>query len=212
MNSTEGWIFGEESINKSLISIKNGSCIIVVDDENRENEGDLIMASEDATPELIAQFLDLTSGVICCSITQEKANALKLDRMYSNAKDPNKTAYTTTIDYNVDMTTGISSIERAKTINAITKDDNPDNYRQPGHIFPLIAKTNGVLERQGHTEASLDICRMAGKYPSSVLAEIVSKDKIDMAKLDELKDISKKTGFPLTSIQDIICYRNKYNV
>lgn len=212
MTNTNNWIFGEDSVKECIDSIKYGSCIIVVDDEERENEGDLIMASEDATPELIAKFLNLTSGVICCSITEETASRLKLDRMCSNSRDPNNTSYTTTIDYNIEMTTGISAIERAKTLNAITNDDNPDNYRQPGHVFPLIAKSNGILEREGHTEASLDICRMADKYPSGVLAEIVSKDKISMAKLDELMEISKTTGYPLTSIQDIICYRIKYKI
>ena len=210
--TTHNWIFGEESVKSCINSIKSGSCVIIVDDENRENEGDLIMASQDASPELIAQFLHLTSGVICASISEKKAKLLKLDKMHSNAKDPNNTAYTTTIDYNIEMTTGISAIERAKTLNAFSKDNNPENYRQPGHVFPLIAKSNGVLERLGHTEASMDICKLAGKYESGVLAEIVTKDKINMAKLDELKEISKTNDYPLTSIQDIICYRIKYNL
>ena len=205
------WIFGELSVKDCIESIKNGSCVIIVDDENRENEGDLIMASEDASPELIAQFLNLTSGVICCSITQEKANILKLDKMNSNSKDPNNTAFTTTIDTDIGITTGISAIDRAKTLKAIVYDNNPDNFRQPGHIFPLISKSNGVLERPGHTEAAIDICKLASKYTSGILAEIVSKDKITMAKLDELTNISNTYNYPLTSIQDIICYRIKYN-
>ena len=209
-NTRHNWIFGEKSMDDCISYIKKGLPIIVVDDDDRENEGDLIMAAEDTTPEMMALYLKLTSGVVCCSITEEKAYALKLERMKSNKRDPNDTAFTTSVDYNINVTTGISAIDRSRTLIALSYDNNYVNYRQPGHIFPLIAKDLGVLKRLGHTEATMDIMKMANKQLCGTLAEITSDNKLTMAKYDELLIISKNYDIPITSIQDIICYKIKF--
>ena len=206
--TTHKWILGENSVKSCIEYLKAGKPIIVVDDDDRENEGDLIIAGEDTTPEIVALFLKITSGVICCAIPENTASSLKLSRMYSNSKDPNNTAFTTSIDYNLSgVTTGISARDRSITIKALTNDFDPEHYRQPGHIFPLVAKENGVLERLGHTEATIDIMRLSGKKLCGTLCEIVSRDKITMSKMDELEVISKEMDIPITSIQDIICYK-----
>lgn len=168
------------------------------------------MPAEDVKPEDIALFLKITCGIICCSITKEKSEILNLPPMIINNTDPNQTAFTVSVDHQ-ENTTGISAIDRALTFNKLALEDNPHNFRRPGHVFPLVAKNNGVLERQGHTEATLDFMKLADKQPCGILSEITSQDKLTMAKLPELEDMIKSDyDFVLTSIEDLICYRIKY--
>jgi 3,4-dihydroxy 2-butanone 4-phosphate synthase/GTP cyclohydrolase II len=184
--------------------------IIVVDDEDRENEGDLIMAAEDVTAESMAFFLEHTSGVICSPLEAERADELDLPLMVVANTEAQRTAFTVTVDYRHGTTTGISAADRAATIRAlIDPATKASDLNRPGHIFPLRYRTGGVLKRAGHTEATVDLCRLAGKYPSGVLCEIVTKDKADMARLPELEAFAAEHNLPLVSIADLIRYRRQ---
>lgn len=179
--------------------------IIVVDDFDRENEGDFIFPAEDITPDIIAYYLKYTSGVICCAITKERADELNLDYMVKNNTDKNQTAFTVSVDYIENTTTGISSIDRSLTCKALSDDKiDKTKFTKPGHMFPLVAKPNGLKERRGHTEATIDIMKIIGKKHCGVLAEIVTDDKLDMARIPELEKIAEKEDIPILSINDII--------
>lgn len=179
--------------------------IIVVDDFDRENEGDFIFPAEDITPDIIAYYLKYTSGVICCAITKERADELNLDYMVKNNTDKNQTAFTVSVDYTENTTTGISSIDRSLTCKALSDDKiDKTKFTKPGHMFPLVAKPNGLKERRGHTEATIDIMKIIGKKHCGVLAEIVTDDKLDMARIPELEKIAEKEDIPILSINDII--------
>ncbi len=198
------------SIEEALEAIKNGEFVIVVDDEDRENEGDFIIASEKITVEKMNFLTKEARGLVCCAITEERAQELDLNMMVSQNTATHETAFTVSVDLKGNgCTTGISASDRAKTVLAITDSNTKaDELGRPGHIFPLRAKSRGVLRRAGHTEASVDLARLAGLYPSGVLCEILNEDGT-MARLPELEVIAKKFGVKLISVRDLIKYRMK---
>jgi 3,4-dihydroxy 2-butanone 4-phosphate synthase / GTP cyclohydrolase II len=197
-------------IEDAVAAIGRGEIVIVVDDEDRENEGDLIMAAECATPEKIAFFLHHTSGVICAPVTTERARELDLSLMVADNTESMRTAFTVTVDYRHGTTTGISAYDRSATIAALVDPSTrPSDLARPGHIFPLVARDGGVLKRGGHTEASIDLARMAGLYPAGVLAELVNEKKDDMARLPELERFAEQHDMLLISIADLTRYRRQ---
>jgi 3,4-dihydroxy 2-butanone 4-phosphate synthase / GTP cyclohydrolase II len=197
-------------IDEAVAAIGRGEIVVVVDDEDRENEGDLIMAAEFATPEAIAFFLHHTSGVICAPVTRERARELDLPLMVANNTESMRTAFTVSVDYRHGTTTGISAHDRSATIQALVDPSTrPTDLLRPGHIFPLEAREGGVLKRAGHTEAAMDLARMAGLYPAGVLCELVNETKDDMARLPELERFADEHGMLLISIADMIRYRRQ---
>lgn len=197
-----------DSIESAIEDIKNGKLIIVVDDEDRENEGDFITAAENATPEVINFMSTYGRGLICASITEERCSELNLQPMVTDNTSLHETAFTVSIDLLGDgCTTGISAHDRSKTVKALVNPDlRPEDLGRPGHIFPLKAKKGGVLRRSGHTEAAIDMARLAGYAPAGVLVEIMNEDG-SMARLPQLKEIAKKFDLKLISIKDLIEYR-----
>jgi 3,4-dihydroxy 2-butanone 4-phosphate synthase/GTP cyclohydrolase II len=197
-------------IDDAIAAIGRGEIVIVVDDEDRENEGDLIMAAEFATPEDIAFFLHHTSGVICAPVTRERARELDLPLMVANNTESMRTAFTVSVDYRHGTTTGISAHDRAATIQALVDPaTRSTDLLRPGHIFPLEAREGGVLKRAGHTEAAMDLARMAGLYPAGVLCELVNEAKDDMARMPELERFAEQHGLVLISIADLVRYRRQ---
>ncbi|HXW31583.1 MAG TPA: bifunctional 3,4-dihydroxy-2-butanone-4-phosphate synthase/GTP cyclohydrolase II, partial [Acidimicrobiales bacterium] len=198
------------AVEEAVTAIGRGDMVVVVDDKDRENEGDLIMAAEAATPDAIAFFLAHTSGVICVPLTDERADALELPLMVSTNTESQRTAFTVSVDARHGTTTGISADDRAATIRAlIDPRTRPADLNRPGHIFPLRARAGGVLKRAGHTEATIDLCRAAGLSPAGVLCEITSADKASMARLPDLERFAEEHGLVLVSIADIIRYRRR---
>ena len=198
-------------IKSAIEDIKNGKMLIVVDDENRENEGDFIIASEKAKDSDINFMMKYGRGLICTSITSKKAKELSLNPMVANNTEHQRTNFTVSVDAKEGITTGISAKDRWETLQVLLDDDSkPDDLVRPGHMFPLIAKDGGVLQRAGHTEAAMDLPRLAGLKPSSLLVEIVDEDGT-MARRDSLEKISKKFGLKIISISDLIEYRRKYD-
>ncbi len=198
-----------DPISDALAAIRNGECIIVVDDERRENEGDLICAAQFATPQQINFMATEGRGLICLAMQGEKLDSLDLPLMVDRNTDENQTAFTISIDAGPEnnVTTGISAEDRAKTIQvAINPNTKPDDLRRPGHIFPLRAKKGGVLKRAGHTEAAVDIAAMSGLFPAGVICEIQNPDG-SMSRLPQLKEYAKQWGMKLISIADLISYR-----
>ncbi len=197
-------------VEDAVTAVGRGEIVVVVDDEDRENEGDLIMAAEFATPETIAFFLHHTSGVICAPVTRERARELDLPLMVANNTETMRTAFTVSVDFRHDTTTGISAHDRAATVRALVDPaTRPLDLLRPGHIFPLEARDGGVLKRAGHTEAAIDLARMAGLYPAGVLCELVNESKNDMARLPELERFAVEHGLVLISIADLIRYRRQ---
>ena len=202
-----GYAFGRASVEAALVAIREGKVVVVVDDEDRENEGDLIMAAELATPETVGFIVRHSSGVLCVSLESERLDALKLPPMVVNNEDPKQTAYTVSVDYKHGTTTGISSADRAAAFRALASPaTHAEDLQRPGHVFPLRYRKGGVLVRAGHTEASLDLSRLAGLQPCGVLAEIVNDDG-SLARLPTLREFAATHGLVLTSVQDIIAYR-----
>ena len=198
------------AVEQAIAAVGSGEMVVVVDDKDRENEGDLIMAAEAATPEAIAFFLAHTSGVICVPITDERADALELPLMVSSNTESQRTAFTVSVDARRGTTTGISAEDRATTIRALIDPlTRPSDLNRPGHIFPLRARAGGVLKRAGHTEATIDLCRAAGLSPAGVLCEIVTADKASMARLPDLERFADHHELLLVSIADIIRYRRR---
>lgn len=196
-------------IEEAIEEIKKGKMVVVVDDEDRENEGDLLMAAEAATPEAINFMALYGRGLICSPITEKRAQELGLNPMVQENSDKFGTAFTVSIDSKEGTTTGISAADRAKTIKDITDDNSkPGDFRRPGHIFPLIAREGGVLKRTGHTEAAVDLARMAGFKPAGVICEILKEDGT-MARLPDLMEFCKKHDLKLISIADLINYRRQ---
>lgn len=197
-----------DSIESAVEDIRNGKLIIVVDDEDRENEGDFITAANNVTPEVINFMSTHGRGLICAPLSEDRCNELKLQPMVSNNTSLHETAFTVSIDLlGHGCTTGISAHDRAKTIQALVSTDTlPEDLGRPGHIFPLRAKRGGVLRRSGHTEATIDMARLAGFPPAGVLVEIMNEDGT-MARLPQLKKIAKKFDLKLISIKDLIEYR-----
>ena len=200
---------GIDSIDAVLRDIRAGKPVIVVDDAERENEGDLVLAAEKATAESINFMMRFGRGLICAPITNERAARLGLNRMVLDNRESFKTDFTVSVDATHDITTGISAEDRAKTIRLLASPKSqPGDLVQPGHIFPLRAKAGGVLQRSGHTEASVDLARLAGLDPSGVLCEIV-KDDGTMARLPDLLAFKKKHKLKLCTILDLIEYRRR---
>jgi 3,4-dihydroxy 2-butanone 4-phosphate synthase / GTP cyclohydrolase II len=198
------------TIAEAIEQIRNGGIVIVVDDEDRENEGDLIMAAERATPEMIGFFVRHTSGVICLPTTGDRLDRLDLPLMVPVNTDPKGTAFTVSVDVRGKTTTGISAADRAATILAMVDEGTtPEDLQRPGHVFPLRAAPGGVLKRAGHTEAAVDLARLAGLRPAGVLAEIVNDDGT-MARLPELERFAAEHALPLISIADLIAYRRRH--
>lgn len=202
-----------DSIESALADIKAGKAIVVVDDENRENEGDVICAAQFATPDMINFMAVEARGLICLAMTGERLDELDLPLMVTKNTDSNQTAFTVSIDgaKHLGVTTGISADDRAKTIQiAINPQTQPEDLARPGHIFPLRAKKGGVLKRAGHTEAAVDLSRLAGLYPAGVICEIQNPDG-SMARLPQLYEYAQTHQLKLISIADLISYRLKYN-
>ena len=199
-----------DSIESAIEDIKAGKVIIVVDDEDRENEGDFVAAAENITTQLVNFMATHGRGLICAPITEDKAKQLNLEMMVGRNTDPKETAFTVSIDLlGNGVTTGISAGDRAKTLIAMADDKSKaEQFSRPGHIFPLLAKNNGVIRRAGHTEAAIDFARLAGKSPAGVICEIMNEDG-SMARLPELFDIADKFKLKLVSIKDLIAYRIK---
>ncbi|HPK09929.1 MAG TPA: 3,4-dihydroxy-2-butanone-4-phosphate synthase [Saprospiraceae bacterium] len=199
-----------DSVEEAIEDIKNGKVIIVVDDEDRENEGDFVCAAEKVTPEIINFMSKFGRGLICTPIQSKRGTELGLQMMVNKNTDSLETAFTVSIDYlKSGCTTGISAYDRATGIKAMTQaGTKPEDFSRPGHIFPLIAKTGGVLKRTGHTEAAVDLAELAGLFPAGVLVEILNEDGT-MARLPQLKVIAEHFDMKLISIQDLVAYRMK---
>ncbi len=197
-----------DNIENAVEDIKNGKMVIVADDESRENEGDLLVAAEKATPEIINFMTIHARGLICIPMTEKKLKELEIPQMVGNNSDPRKTAFTVSVDSS-DCATGISAFERCGTILSLIDDYAlPSDFTKPGHIFPLAAKSGGVLVRAGHTEAAVDMATLAGLKPAGVICEIM-KDDGHMARIPELKVFSEKHGIKIISIKDLISYRKR---
>lgn len=196
------------TIDEALEDIRNGKMVVVVDDEDRENEGDLIMASEFVTPDAINFMTKYARGLICVAITEKRAEELKLSPMVPQNTSFHETAFTVSVDLIGDgCTTGISAHDRAKTIQALVNPNKkPSDFARPGHIFPLVAKNGGVLRRAGHTEAAVDLSTLAGLQPSGVLVEIMNDDG-SMARLPNLIQMAQQFHLKIISIKDLIHYR-----
>tara|TARA_Y100000768_G_scaffold334968_1_gene275945 strand:- start:1609 stop:2835 length:1227 start_codon:yes stop_codon:yes gene_type:complete len=198
------------TIREAIDAIAAGKFVVVVDDEDRENEGDLIIAAESVTAEDMAFMVKYTSGVVCCAITNERADALHLPLMVANNTEAMGTAFTISVDVAEGTTTGISASDRSLTCNALANGHiAASGFARPGHVFPLRARAGGVLKRAGHTEAAVDLATMAGLAPAGVLCEIVSDDGT-MARLPELIEFAQTHDIPIISIADMIRYRNRH--
>jgi len=200
------------SISEAIEDIKNGKVIIVVDDENRENEGDFLAAAEMVTPDMINFMATHGRGLICAPLTEKRCKELELGMMVNNNTDPMETAFTVSVDLRgKGVTTGISAADRALTIKALVeKNTKPFDLARPGHIFPLKAKEGGVLRRTGHTEAAIDFARLAGLQPAGVIVEIMNEDGT-MARLPELLEVAKKFDIKIVSIEDLVAYRMEHD-
>lgn len=200
------------TIEEAIEDIRQGKVIIVVDDENRENEGDFLAAAEKVTPEMINFMATEGRGLICTPLTESRCKELELHPMVTNNTDNMETAFTVSVDLKGNgVTTGISAADRAKTIQALVDaDTKPWDLGRPGHIFPLIAKQGGVLRRTGHTEAAIDFARLAGFKPAGVIVEIMNEDGT-MARLPQLVEVAKKFNLKLVSIEDLVRYRMQHD-
>lgn len=212
MISTEKDTIQLNTIEEAIKDIRQGKIIIVVDDENRENEGDFIAAAEMVTPEMINFMVTHGRGLICAPLTEDRCNALDLQMMVENNTVLHHTQFTVSVDLlGHGCTTGISVHDRAKTIKALVdKDTKASDLGRPGHIFPLRAKQGGVLRRTGHTEAAIDLARLAGLQPAGILVEILNEDGT-MARLPELMEVAKKFDLKIISIEDLVKYRMEHD-
>ncbi len=200
--------FQLNTIEEAIEDIRQGKVIIVVDDEDRENEGDFLAAAEKVTPEMINFMATYGRGLICAPLTENRCKELGLHVMVNNNTDPMETAFTVSVDLRGNgVTTGISAADRSKTILALCNSETkPHDLARPGHIFPLIAKQGGVLRRTGHTEAAIDFARLAGFKSAGVIVEIMNEDG-SMARLPQLVEVAKKFDLKLVSIEDLVAYR-----
>lgn len=197
-----------DRVEEAIYELMRGKVIIVVDDDDRENEGDFVALAEKATPEVINFMITQGRGLVCLPITAERAEELDLQPMVAQNTDNHGTAFTVSIDHK-DTTTGISAYERSLTVKAIMDPNaKASDFRRPGHMFPLIAKKGGVLRRAGHTEAAVDLARMCGAYPAGVICEVIKEDGT-MARLPDLVEIAKTYDLKLISVKDLIHYRNE---
>ncbi|WP_379840211.1 3,4-dihydroxy-2-butanone-4-phosphate synthase [Flaviramulus multivorans] len=212
MTKKEASKFKLNTISEAIEDIRNGKVIIVVDDENRENEGDFVAAAEMVTPEMINFMATHGRGLICTPLTETRCKELELGMMVNNNTDPMETAFTVSVDLRGHgVTTGISAKDRAKTVKALINNEiKPFDLARPGHIFPLVAKEGGVLRRTGHTEAAIDFARLAGLKPAGVIVEIMNEDG-SMARLPELIKVAKRQDLKIVSIEDLVAYRMQHD-
>ena len=202
----------EDRVELALQAMREGNGVLVVDDENRENEGDIIFAAEKMTEAQMAMMIRYCSGIVCLCMPEEKMKQLELPQMVSNNTSSYGTAFTITIEAAKGVTTGVSAHDRLTTIKAaINPDAKPSDLSHPGHVFPLTAKTGGVLVRDGHTEASVDLARLAGLNPSGVLCELTNDDGT-MARLPQVVAFGLQHNMTVVSILDIVAYRKAHNV
>lgn len=201
-----------DSIEVAIEAIRQGKVIIVVDDDDRENEGDFLTAAENISPDIVNFMAKEGRGLICAPLTENRCKELQLDRMVNHNTDPMETAFTVSVDLKGNgVSTGISASDRALTIQALVDDaTQPHQLSRPGHIFPLIAKEGGVLRRTGHTEAAIDFARLAGKKPAGVIVEIMNEDGT-MARLPQLRKVADKFDLKLVSIEDLVAYRMQHD-
>ena len=200
------------TIEEAIEDIRKGKVIIVVDDENRENEGDFLAAAETVTPEMINFMATHGRGLICTPLTEQRCKELDLNMMVRNNTDPMETAFTVSVDLRGNgVTTGISASDRSKTVKALVdKSTKPFELARPGHIFPLVAKEGGVLRRTGHTEAAIDFARLAGFEPAGCIVEIMNEDGT-MARLPQLATVAEKFDLKIVSIEDLVAYRMEHD-
>lgn len=204
--------FKLNTIEDAIEDIRNGKVIIVVDDANRENEGDFVAAADKVTPEMINFMATQGRGLICAPLTEKRCKELQLEMMVNINTDHMETAFTVSVDLRGHgVTTGISASDRAKTVKSLIDiNTKPHDLSRPGHIFPLVAKEGGVLRRTGHTEAAIDFARLAGLQPAGVIVEIMNEDG-SMARLPQLIEIAKKLDVKIVSIEDLVAYRMQYD-
>ena len=196
-----------ERVEKAIALLQQGKGILLVDDDDRENEGDIIYAAQNMSVADMALMIRECSGIVCLCITPERAKALELRPMVTNNSSKNQTAFTITIEAKKGVTTGVSAADRITTIRtAIADDAKPSDLAHPGHVFPLVAKPGGVFERRGHTEWSIDLAKLAGLGDTAVLCELTNEDGT-MARLPEIAAFSEKHGMTVVSIEDICQYR-----
>jgi 3,4-dihydroxy 2-butanone 4-phosphate synthase/GTP cyclohydrolase II len=201
---------GENRVEIAILAMARGEFVVVADDEERENEGDLIIAADAVTPEKMAFMVRYTSGLICVGITDERADELQLPLMVAHNTESMGTAFTVSVDRRAGTTTGISAEDRATTVAALADPAIPAGaLARPGHIFPLRARSGGVLTRPGHTEASVDLARLAGRFPAGALCEIVNADG-SMARGDELIEFARTHGLAFVTIADLVAHRRRY--
>lgn len=199
-------------VEKALIALKEGRGILLVDDENRENEGDLIFPAETITISQMAMLIRECSGIVCLCLTPEKTEQLKLNQMVSENTCKYETAFTISIEAREGVTTGVSAADRVTTIRRAIKDGcTPEDLSHPGHVFPLRACQEGVLERRGHTEGTVDLMRLAGYKPAGVLCELTNPDGT-MARLPQIIEFAKQNNMIVVSIEDIVRYRQQVNI
>ena len=192
------------SVDEAIDAMRRGRMIIVVDDENRENEGDLIISADRVTPEDVAFMMREGRGLICVALTGDRLDALGIPLMVAHNSEAHSTAFTVPVDYRFGTSTGISASDRAATARALVNPvSRPDDFARPGHLFPLRAREGGVLERPGHTEAAVDLTRLAGLTPGGVICEI-AKDDGSMARLDDLIAFSSRHQLPIVTIESLI--------
>ncbi|SNR76213.1 3,4-dihydroxy-2-butanone 4-phosphate synthase [Humidesulfovibrio mexicanus] len=202
----------ETRIDRALEHLRAGGGMLVVDDEDRENEGDLIFPAQTVTREQMALLIRECSGIVCLCLTDEKADALELPPMVAHNTSRNKTAFTVTIEAAQGVTTGVSAADRVTTVRAaVAPEARPHDLHRPGHVFPLRAKPGGVLERQGHTEATVDLMRLAGLDPAGVLCELTNRDG-GMARLPEITLFAEEHGLPVLAVADLVRYRQAVGV
>lgn len=211
MNQTLLDQFGtpQKRVENALRSLKSGSGVLVTDNEDRENEGDLIFSASTLTEKQMALLIRECSGIVCLCLTGEKVKSLDLPMMVDHNTSQYQTAFTVSIEAASGVTTGVSAADRVSTVRAATAPEaGPDSLSSPGHVFPLRAQDGGVLEREGHTEATVDLMKLAGLNPCGVLCELTNPDGT-MARLPQVAAFSQKHGFPLVTIEDIIKFRKK---
>ncbi|MBA8834324.1 MULTISPECIES: 3,4-dihydroxy-2-butanone-4-phosphate synthase [Rhizobium] len=196
-------------IEDAISAIASGKMVVVVDDQNRENEGDIVVAADAVTPETIAFMMTHARGLVCIAMEGERLDALDIPLMVPNNTESHKTAFTVSVDYLKGTTTGISAADRAATVRALVDDRaKPDEFARPGHIFPLRANPRGVLGRSGHTEAAVDLARLAGRVPAGVICEVANDDGT-MSRLPELTLFAERHNLPLVTIEDLVAYLDR---
>ncbi|ALL79595.1 hypothetical protein AD006_30795 (plasmid) [Pseudonocardia sp. EC080610-09] len=190
-----------DHVGAAVAAIRDGGTVVVLDDTDREDEADLVVAAQYATPQVVARFLDHTSGFLCVALAPERADALELTPMVTDNGDPHGTAFTVSVDVRVGTTTGISAADRAATCRALASDaTRPADFARPGHVLPLRARPGGVRSRRGHTEAGVDLCRLAGLAPAAVICELVTPDRLDMLRGADAVAFARQHGLPVITV------------